>query len=90
MSDEKAAVALERGQTPEAAERLRRLRELGDLPVRIDEKGRVFIGDDEFIHPIIKGSISFSRSPRERHGFNVMTVSLIVGDVTMEGRKAKS
>lgn len=67
-------------------EHLQMLRENGSKPVRITRKGTVFIGDDEFPYPIITGGIKVQRSGPEHHGFNILTVSIIVGEVTMESR----
>lgn len=59
------------------------LRENGKKPVRITAKGEVFIGDDAFPYPISDNSIKVER----RHKRNYLTVTLIVGDVSMESRK---
>lgn len=67
-------------------ERTPTLREIGSRPVRVDETGRVFIGDDEFLHPIVEGSVTFGRLAKR---FNTMTMTIIVGEVTMVARLPK-
>ena len=62
---------------------INKLRENGKKPVHITAKGEVFIGDDEFPYPISDNSIKFER----KHKRNYLTVTLIVGDVSMESRK---
>lgn len=57
----------------------------GHKPVRIT-KGHVYIGDDEFLHPIAEGSIKVE--PLGKRGrFNLLTVTLVVGEVTMEAQQ---
>lgn len=65
--------------------RAQRARELGNLPVRIvkgQHGSRIYIGDNEFEHPISRGSIVVTPGPSKR--MNLMTLTLVVGDVTVE------
>lgn len=60
-----------------------KLRENGKKPVRVTAKGEVFIGEDEFPYPIAEGSIKVERL----HQRNLLTITLFVGDVSIETRK---
>jgi hypothetical protein len=66
---------------------MEKLREQGSKPVRITAKGKVFIGDDEFPYPVTQGSISVARYGRSR---NLLTLTLFVGEVTMETKRPKA
>jgi hypothetical protein len=58
-----------------------KLREQGSKPVRITAKGEIFIGDDEFPYPVARDSVSVARAGRR---LNFLTLTLLVGEVTME------
>ncbi|OBB15062.1 hypothetical protein A5761_15075 [Mycolicibacterium setense] len=63
------------------------LKEIGSRPARVVRTAhgfRLFIGDEEFPFPIERDSVSFTPG-RGRH--NRLTLTLFVGEVTMETRK---
>lgn len=69
----------------DAEQRKQSLLERAQLPVRITDTG-VFIGGEEFPHPIAEGSVHVQRAGKR---FNAMTLTLFVGEVTVEpGSKA--
>ena len=59
------------------------LREIGDLPVHVKNRGSLTIGGQEFPYPIVADSVSVQRSGP----FNKVTLTIFVGEVTMEARK---
>lgn len=59
-------------------------RENGKKPVRVTAKGEVFIGEDEFPYPIVEDSVKVERL----HKRNLLTITLFVGDVSIEARKS--
>lgn len=61
------------------------LRENGRKPFRVTARGRVYIGDDEFPYPIRKGSV---RVERAGASFNAVTMTILVGPVSLEARPA--
>jgi hypothetical protein len=65
---------------------MEKLREQGSKPVKITAKGEVFIGDDEFPYPVALDSVSVARRGRSR---NLLTLTIFVGDVTMETTRPK-
>lgn len=65
--------------------RARRARDLGNQPVRIVKGSngtRIYIGDNEFEHPISRGSVSVAPGPSKR--MNLLTLTLVVGNVSVE------
>lgn len=62
------------------------LMERARKPVRLMRDGRLFVGDDEINHPILAGSIKFEPIMRKH---NLLTMTLIVGEVTMEAGAAE-
>jgi len=60
------------------------LREQGAKPVRITAKGEIFFGDDEFPYPVVRDSVSVARHGRSR---NLLTLTMFVGEVTMETKR---
>lgn len=76
-------------QETQPADRLKLLQDNGCKPVRITPEGKIFIGDDEFLHPVETGSVHLERMTapdgqafKGRH--NLLTLTLLVGDVTFE------
>lgn len=72
----------ERGNTP----RQGLLRANGQLPARVTADGKIFIGDEQILadRPIASDSI---KTELIRHGrFNLLTISLIVGEIAIETR----
>jgi hypothetical protein len=67
-------------------DRMRVLRENGRKPVHITSTGRMFIGGDEFLYPVGEGTIKVERVS----GRNLLTLTLVVGDVTMDNRKPRA
>lgn len=61
----------------------RQLHAVAEKPVRISSKGLVFVGDEEFAYPIVDGSIVVERAHRNSR-CNKLTVTLLVGEVTIE------
>ncbi|BDY31400.1 hypothetical protein [Mycolicibacterium mageritense] len=69
---------------------LEQLRANGRKPVRIVTKGSrttMFIGDEEFNHPIALDSMSVKPG---RGPYNELTLTLFVGEVTFENPTAKT
>lgn len=65
--------------------RARIVRELGNKPVRIvktQHGNRIYIGEAEFMHPISRDSISVAPGSSKR--MNLLTLTLVVGDVSIE------
>lgn len=60
------------------------LRENGNKPFRINEQGRIFIGDNEFPYPVSDGSVKVERMGRGRH--HLVTMTILVGSVDMQQR----
>lgn len=59
-------------------------RENGRKPFRVTDRGRVYIGDDEFPYPIRDGSIRVEKAGRSHH---VVTLTIVVGSVSMEAKR---
>jgi hypothetical protein len=59
-------------------------------PVLLARTGRLFIGDDEFTHPIAAGSIKLEPLKGGKRKHNLLTMTLIVGEVTMEAAAVES
>ncbi|ANN98192.1 hypothetical protein [Mycobacteroides abscessus] len=58
-------------------------RENGRKPFRVTDRGRVYIGDDEFPYPIRKGSI---RVEKAIPSHNAVTMTVLVGPVFIEAK----
>lgn len=63
------------------------LREMGDLPAHLPAKGGILIGGVEFPYPIVDRSISVR--PHKNHPFNEVTLTILVGEVTMDVREKR-
>lgn len=69
-------------RTAEEIEHDRRASELSRLPVTISDKGVIMIGDERFPYHTLQDSIGVQHRPGK---YNLLTVTIPVGAVTMTG-----